>query len=483
MTACRGKKYAGLVEEDFGAIGMMFALMLLPLCGLIGLAVDYGLMMRAQTEIDAAADSATLIATTIAANLYSSSINSDDASAIAEAEQEGQTAGLRIFAAQIADLGYMTSGNPSLNMRADVSSGTTSFSAQLSYSGKEQGYFAQIFGLSDLPVSGTAEATTSAANHIDFHILMDNSSSMLIGTTIDDMNNLNKKIREPKYAAWDGQSDYVMDCPFACHFSNDTIAAVSSSGVPMTVTKDFLGVARLENISVRLDVVQSSVSELISTLQKSNGGKLYRVGIYAFDDPGKSNYSNGSPVTVYNIGSNFETAARAASNLQVPLTSSPMGDSNFIGSGASMSAFDYTADQIASSTQSGTAANRKQVVFIITDGVKDVGQGYPPKNRSYQPISPSDCDVFKKNKIQVYVLYTTYVPMPWDVNTYCTDIAPFAGSCSGNVDTTQTILYKNAKSCATSPGTFFSATSKDEINSAFKSMLSAALGQAARLTF
>lgn len=338
-----------------------------------------------------------------------------------------------------------------------------------------------MFGLKSIPVSGSAQATVSTTSHIDFHILMDNSSSMLIGSTLNDMNKLKQKVREPQYASWDNVADYVMDCPFACHFSNSTITANSASGTPMTVTRDFLGVARLENITVRLDVVQGAVANFISTLQKSNAKSLYQVGVYAFDDPTKSNYSNGSPVTVYSLGGNLSMAAKAAANLQVPLTTSSMGDSNFTGGGAAVSAFDYTANQISTSTQSGTAANHKQVVFIITDGVKDHGQGSPP-DRIYQAIAPSDCDIFKRKGIQVYILYTTYIPITWDVNTYCKDISSFAGSCSDNVDTSQTTLFKNAKVCASSDSTFFNATSGDEISKAFKKMLNAALGQAARLT-
>ncbi|MBV9785955.1 MAG: hypothetical protein JO264_19305 [Acidisphaera sp.] len=478
-------KHSRLAGDRRGVVAILFALLLLPLIGLIGLAVDYGFKTRAQTEIDVAADSATLVASTTAANAFSTGASNW--------KTRGQTAGANFFNAQIADLGYVSVATTTITVSQDPNSANV-FNASLTFSGTIKTFFARVFGYSTFTVTGGSAATTTASTYIDIHILMDNSSSMLIGSSQQDMANLAAYIRQPPYVNWDsfyqsgtypgnpqpGEAQVTpaqaasQPCAFGCHFSNTYASLPKADGSGyITVPEDFYGVAQLTGVQLRLNVVTAAVANVISSVQakQPQGTTLYQVALYALNNPSRNNQSGSvsSPMTIYPLGANFTAAKSAAANLQVPLTydNSYEPDTDLGG------AISYVNGIIPASTGDGSAANHKEYLFLITDGVMDyLDSG---GNRHMGALDPTLCTPLKNRNVQIYVLYTTYVPIPTN-GFYSSNIAPFASNGP------PTTLASNLQSCASAPSAYFNATSTSDINTQMQNMLNAALGSAGRFT-
>lgn len=78
---------------------------------------------------------------------------------------------------------------------------------QVSYSTSVNTIFAQVLGVSQLPVQGSSQASAQAPPNIDFYVLLDNSPSMALPATqggITQMQNLTLK-------------QATGGCAFACH--------------------------------------------------------------------------------------------------------------------------------------------------------------------------------------------------------------------------------------------------------------------------
>jgi Tfp pilus tip-associated adhesin PilY1 len=91
------------------------------------------------------------------------------------------------------------------------------------------------------------------------------------------------------------------------------------------------------------------------------------------------------------------------------------------------------------------------------------------------PVNPADCDAVKAKNVSIYVLYTTYTPLPYNP-FYLNNIAQFLNQPSPNA--VETAL----QACASSPANFFVATSPEDIDQALLAMLAASIRAPARFT-
>ena len=127
----------------------MFALMLLPIIGLTGLAIDYGLALKAKTALNASTDAAVLAAATEATEIIQTQSTANyDATPVAI--QYGNIAGQNVFTANAAMLRTASPPILTLNLQrtGQVITATGSYIAQ------SPTIFGQMFGTSQINASG-----------------------------------------------------------------------------------------------------------------------------------------------------------------------------------------------------------------------------------------------------------------------------------------------------------------------------------------
>lgn len=185
-----------------GATGMIFGMVLVPLVLLVGLAIDYSFFAETRSQIQLAADAAVTHAVRAAAGTYSLEVSQGTASATASADAitAGNTAGALWFTAQLGALlpraSVPTTGansctgaaNPCVNTQQLANA--AGFSAAVTYQGNYPPLFDWIFHTSAtwyITGSSTAQAVY---NYVEIMMLIDTSSSMLIGATPTDITTL-----------------------------------------------------------------------------------------------------------------------------------------------------------------------------------------------------------------------------------------------------------------------------------------------------
>ncbi len=137
-----------------GNIAIMTALFLMPMMGLMGLAVDYGNALFVKSRLDQAAQAAAVAAANAARNVVQSANRADPAfneTAInSSALAEGQQIGSNIFSAQ---LGVVVNGSASAPTVV-VTRTSNTFSAKVTYSATLNTYFARLFNLKTFNLNG-----------------------------------------------------------------------------------------------------------------------------------------------------------------------------------------------------------------------------------------------------------------------------------------------------------------------------------------
>jgi Flp pilus assembly protein TadG len=154
-----------------GAASVIFAITIIPILGLCGLAVDYGQWARIDSNLTMAANAAALNAVKVAAN---AEVNNDP-----NAAREGDQAGAQWFAAQAGpNQGYLSSGFPNVATQAGAT-----VTSKVTFSGRINSIFGRLFGVAGYPVSGEVAASLQIASYLHVEILLDNSPSMAIGAS------------------------------------------------------------------------------------------------------------------------------------------------------------------------------------------------------------------------------------------------------------------------------------------------------------
>ncbi len=161
-----------------GAVAVLFATMIIPIVGVVGLAIDYGIWNEAYSSLSLAASSAALNAAKFAASAKAQG----DSNYISE----GVTAGQQWFLAELGQGSYAADPGTA-RPTVTVSINANIITANVSYSRTVNAVFGKIFKKAQYPISVTASATMSAASYLEVVLMLDNSSSMAIGATTADM--------------------------------------------------------------------------------------------------------------------------------------------------------------------------------------------------------------------------------------------------------------------------------------------------------
>jgi Flp pilus assembly protein TadG len=186
--------WAAFARSRRAAVAVMFAAATVPMLGLVGLAVDYGVWNQANSGLQLAANVAALTAVKIAANAQVAAMPA------AQAQTAGQNAGAQWFLSQVGSFNQtvvaaspvtLTGGFPyAAGPAVHVVMGAT-VTATVTYNGTVSSIFGgMLFGVRTYSISGEAQASVASDPYLNVEMLLDNSSSMDIGATVQDMTTL-----------------------------------------------------------------------------------------------------------------------------------------------------------------------------------------------------------------------------------------------------------------------------------------------------
>ena len=531
----------GFARSRRGAVAVMFGLAVVPLAMSVGLAVDYGIYVRVRSQLNLAADTAAMEAVRVASKTYG------NGQSLAAMQTAGQAAGTQWFKAQMGTLLSGIVPDSSINVAVSYVASPSRFTANVSYAGTVPTNFGGLFHVANLAVSGASTAVISNS-YVEVLMLLDNSSSMLIGAKLSDIVALENatpcspqsaylnpqqpmdgtytwNYKTPYGYRFDGSeqappvtvngscnSGYTGDpsaCPYAPSLSNidstntwrckNTGGGVQTTfysgsngyygtnskapgaklagtyGVPTAPcgfachdrsdNNDYYALARSlsPKIQLRLDVVQQAAGSVVSTLQsEQQEANQFTVGIYQFND----NLQQFYPAAGSNqeAGPDLTTAQTVIQNAG-PHLSTTNNNTNFPLSARSLNNIVTSAGD--GTTPTGPLKN----LFIVTDGMENSSDKGPMVTANL-----NSCDQFWSKGINVYVLYTPYLPLPNAF--YLSNDKQYAEPTNGNTDSANVTALK---ACARYPSNFFQASDPDAINTAMQAMLASALNTPGRV--
>ncbi len=491
-----------LWRDRQGAVALAFGISLIPLCLLIGLAIDFAFIAQARAQLDLAADTAALTATKTAGAAFSANVGSTAAVTL------GQNDGVAWFNAQV---GLIPNASIVGAPHVVVTPSGNNFSSVVTYLAHVNTFFAGLFGVSYVSLTNAADATITANAFVNVTFLLDNSSSMLIAATLADITTM-----ESLSAAASASGAVTLPssdsgfkgtgCAFACHWD--------SAG------KDYYQVARTAGVQLRFNVVQSALATaigLMASTEANNGlpqtaaQPQFGTTVYTFNSCAPNCITqiyptSGSPGAAgYNLtGTNGAQAQ--ASAIATPLTCNTCSIGN-TGDTAFPQAMAALVAQSSAAGDGSSAANPRKALIIVTDGLQDWSSNACPSGNTYRtpvpnysqvagsaanspcgaegPINSADCSAMKALGYDVYVLYTTYFTADAGGNT--APLVPFNEFLIPYVAGTGTPasydLTPNMKACASAPANYAEASSPSDITAAMSAMLQAAINSGARLTY
>lgn len=172
-----------------GAVAVIFAMSVVPLAMIVGLASDYSFYAKVQSQLDLAADTAAMQAVRVASEVSATDSSGNPKSPSvyqADVQTAGQKAGQQWFQAQMANL--VNGSVPASNVIVNVAYNSTSsnrFTANVSYTGTVPTNFGGLFGVPSFSIGNGSGSTAVISNtFVEVLMLLDNSSSMLIPATL-----------------------------------------------------------------------------------------------------------------------------------------------------------------------------------------------------------------------------------------------------------------------------------------------------------
>jgi Flp pilus assembly protein TadG len=417
-----------------GNVAITFGLMMMPIIGMVGAAIDYSNASRVRTSLMGAADAASVGSLVKSSNAMAAAAKMPGDGPI----PDGVTEAINIFNAHIAGKsGFTINGiTAKVEKSKNVVTSTVQFTADVPT------YILGVIGKKTFTIGSTSTAANGMPPFIDFYLLLDNSPSMGVAATPADIDKMVKNTGDKK-------------CAFACH--------------ELSKPEDnYYKLAKKIGVTMRIDVLRTATEQLMDTAKATQTVKdQFRMAIYTLG----SSCTNPGLDTITSLTDNLANAKAAAKNID--LMTIPYQNYN----NDQCTNFDKVMtdlNKVMPSPGNGTSASSPQkFVFFVSDGVADFynpGSCSQPTEagRCQEPIDLSFCTAIKNRGIKIAVLYTTYLPLP--TNDYYNEwIAPFAGK-----------INPAMQSCASS-GLFFEVSPSEGIPEAMDALFHKALAQA-RLT-
>jgi Flp pilus assembly protein TadG len=423
------------MRDRGGNVAIVTALCCIPMFGMLGFAIDYGIALSDKVKLDNAADTAALVAIKTAQTAIQGGATTSAGIA------QGQAQGALAFAANAGSIPFAAVPTPAINIGRTNQTLTASVSYQ---SVPVNTNFSKIIGIPSIPINGSSTATLSMTTYINYYIIVDISQSMGVGSTATDMQNLyNRVVQYQNYAMSESGG-----CVFGCHVAE----------VGQQYTNEYLAHNVSPTITLRIDAAVSAIQNIITQAQTSSGtaGNI-KIGLYTMSD---------DPITLKNLNtvaaptSNFSSLTTAAATIDLGNNlPGGSGDTNF-----STSLQNFASNVLGTNGDGSSASSPLQYVFMITDGVQDT-VGACPSGHCVQALNPSICTPLQANAT-VGVIYTTYLPVYNNNNP-----------ANGYEQNYQTLVYPIAsqiapslQSCASSPNYYIEATNGPAITTAMSTL-------------
>lgn len=412
-----------------GNVALITALLALPLTAMVGLAIDFGGATAARARLDAAADAAALLATTVASNQYLAGASSPVATA--------RAAGLQRFNAQ-AGSQQNVAVNPAV---VAVTQSGSLFTATVTYHGAYQTFLGSIVGVGSIALNGVSASSLSVNPYVDIQVLMDVSSSMTIAATQSDINTMQALTAAyTPTGTLPGNVSKGESCAFACHWT--------------ATGDDYLALARRNGVTLRIDVLRAAVGNLITTVTGLNKQAAFRLGLSTFAQ---------HFTAIYPTSSNIASASQALAQIAPDVNdcSSNCPETYFSAAMASIG-------QITGPSGNGSSqATSQKFLFVVTDGLVDQ---YSGSARQIGPISPADCAALKAQGVTILTLYTPYLPLTSNAfyNTY---VAPI-----------QAQIQPQLQACASAASYAFTADNAADVDARLQTMLASVIQTSGHLT-
>lgn len=342
-----------------GNVTLTFALLMLPLLGAVGVAIDYTVASRQRAVIQSSLDAA-MLAGAIAgkASLDAGASNS---TAIAAANTAAENSfksniGTAISATLSADFkmsGLSISGTGS----ASAAVGTT---------------FMAIFGYKTTAIAATSQTASSAQPYLNVYLLIDISASMLL----------------PSTSAGIAQMINGQGCALACHDRTDGTDSYSW--------------ALSKNIQLRYQVVNQGIQNLLDYLGSQKVLKSHvKIELWSFDHALTKNASMTSGYA--SISSHFPSPSLASTDASA---ATPFND-----------LIDSFVSSVGTASDGSSSSSPQKMVIIATDGVNDPTRGWV-SDASLRPqvrvFDTSFCKTFASKGVTLAIINTPYYPMTWD---------------------------------------------------------------------
>lgn len=424
-----------LARDTSGNFGVLTALILIPLLGAAGLAVDVSMAMSERQALMNAADAAALGALSEKSKgvQQALSMTTDGEVTIGAADAK------QLFLAQLPqDLrSQLGSVNISILRAGNGLTSSVGFTAAIPTT------FLRVLGKDSFTVGGTATASYQTSAFIDFFMLLDNTPSMGLGATQKDI----AKLKANTSAELRTAQNAPNGCAFACHATTSEV-------------ENTLDDARKLGVKLRIDVVRDATKALTDDVvqyQGSSSGQ-YRMAVYSFG----TNADDVGLTEVAKLSDNMTTVKSAADTIALMSTEK----NNYLAN--QLTDFSTTLSAlkkvIGTPGTGASTSSRQKIIFLVSDGVADAASAeadctgsFKSPTRCMEPINVADCTTLKNQGIKIAVVYTTYLQMP-DDSFWTGRIKPFDAKISPAME-----------ACA-SPGYFIEASPDQDLTAAMQTM-------------
>lgn len=411
--------------DTAGNTAMIFALCLPIVLGMVGGAIDFGRATQLRTELQDAADVASLGAVTATSDSYKFAAKMNGNGKISA----GETQALNIFNTNLPTSSDLKAVSPEVDIRKTGNELTSTFTVSATY----KPYILGLVGMSSLPLNVTSTSTAGMPPYIDFYLLLDNSPSMGVGATTADIDKMVANTSDK--------------CAFACHQMDKP-------------TSDYYTKAKKLGVTMRIDVVRQATQKLMKTAENTETvNDQYRMAIYHFGKAADAiDQKTPGPFLISTLTNDLDASATNAA--AIDLMTIPYQNYNSDRQTNFKSVLSGMNTIIPASGDGTSAASPQRVLFFVTDGANDgydCAYSHSSTCRRITPIDPAYCDALKARGIRIAVLYTTYLPLP--TNSFYTTY----------LQKHQANLGTQMQACA-SPGLYFEVSPSQGISDAMKAL-------------
>jgi hypothetical protein len=261
MRLLRPDLFSRFFQRRDGVVAIVFALAIIPMMGLVGVAVDYSSATRARTQVLSIADSAALAA-------VSETIVRPE---VPKAQQ--RSASLAAARSEFEGLLSVTKAAPFIDrVEFDAVEEGDAIAVKICFNGRQATSVMAIGGVTSLPFSGCATARSAPPVYVSVFALIDASGSMGIGATYADQANMERRL----------------GCAFACHTINnvwDQACDRPGASIPRGWGSMTPKCAKAIGAKTRFDVVRDALIQVTDQAQAlARVPRQYSIAVHKFSN-------------------------------------------------------------------------------------------------------------------------------------------------------------------------------------------------------